>query len=64
MSEKIKEIPYGVSDYATIRERNKYYVDKTMFIPEIEKNDFNFFYTTTKIWKKFIGFYAYFLLQY
>ncbi|MCL2065208.1 MAG: AAA family ATPase, partial [Candidatus Cloacimonetes bacterium] len=40
--EKIKTIQYGISSFADISERNAYYVDKTMFIPEIEKTPFNF----------------------
>ena len=33
---KIKLLPYGVSDFVSIRERNRYYVDKTMFLPILE----------------------------
>ena len=40
--EKIKTIQYGISSFADISENNAYYVDKTMFIPEIEKTKFNF----------------------
>lgn len=36
MSE-IKQIPYGVSDFVSVRERGLYYVDKTMYLVEIEK---------------------------
>ena len=32
-----KEIPYGLSDYARLALENYYYVDKTHFIPLIEK---------------------------
>ncbi|MEG1543569.1 MAG: AAA family ATPase, partial [Tannerellaceae bacterium] len=32
-----KGIPYGLSDYARLATQNYYYVDKTMFIPMIEK---------------------------
>jgi hypothetical protein len=35
--EKKKLIPYGIQDYVAIRKGNLYYVDKTMFFPEIEK---------------------------
>ena len=31
-----KRIPYGVSDFIDIIERNQYYVDKTMYLPQIE----------------------------
>ncbi|MCP5047923.1 MAG: AAA family ATPase [bacterium] len=34
---KIKRIPYGVSDYEQIVEGNFYYIDKTQFLPLIEK---------------------------
>ena len=39
----IRLLPYGNSDFETIRRGNKYYVDKTMFIPELEKFDYQFF---------------------
>ncbi|MCP4215776.1 MAG: AAA family ATPase [bacterium] len=35
---KIKGIPYGVSDYGLIRRGYDYYVDKTRYLPEIEKS--------------------------
>lgn len=38
----IKQIPYGAGDYESVRNENDYYVDKTMYIPEIEKIRFNF----------------------
>ncbi|MCP4150505.1 MAG: AAA family ATPase [bacterium] len=34
---KIKEIPYGISDYGLIRRENYYYVDKTFYLKEIKK---------------------------
>ncbi|MBO4772990.1 MAG: AAA family ATPase [Bacteroidales bacterium] len=34
---KIRLIPYGMSDFARIRRENRYYVDKTMFIPRLEE---------------------------
>jgi hypothetical protein len=43
MSKKIKEIPYGVSDYGKIRAKNKYFVDKTRFIHLLEKHEYVFF---------------------
>ena len=39
---KIKRIPYGISDFEAVNSKNEYYVDKTMFIPEIEKTKFVF----------------------
>ena len=41
---KIKEIPYGISDFITIRDENLYYVDKTMYIPELENQARNLFF--------------------
>ena len=32
----VKRIPYGVSDFVDIVERNQYYVDKTMYLPQLE----------------------------
>lgn len=31
-----KRIPYGVSDFMDIIQRNQYYVDKTMYLPMLE----------------------------
>lgn len=42
--EKVKEVPYGVADFVTVMEQNLYYVDKTMFIPELEKQPRNLFF--------------------
>ena len=40
----IKTIPYGLSNYARLRERNGYYVDKTMYLVGIEgAGDYLFF---------------------
>lgn len=39
---KIKRIPYGKSDFETVNILGEYYVDKTMFIPEIERTPFVF----------------------
>ena len=35
--DNIKEIPYGVADFVVMREQNLYYVDKTMFLEELER---------------------------
>ena len=35
-ADEIKKIPYGESDYEAMRTENAYYVDKTMYLPEIE----------------------------
>ena len=44
MEQQVKEVPYGVADFAKVIEQNLYYVDKTMFIPEIEKQPRNLFF--------------------
>ena len=31
-----KLIPYGISDFAQVREEDKYYADKTMYLPKME----------------------------
>ena len=31
-----KLIPYGISDFAQVREEDLYYVDKTMYLPKME----------------------------
>ena len=40
---KIRLLPYGMSDFATIRRENRYYVDKTMFIPKLEEFKYQMF---------------------
>ena len=44
MEQQIKQVPYGVADFANVMEQNLYYVDKTMFIPELEKQPRNLFF--------------------
>lgn len=44
MEQQVKLVPYGVADFATVMEQNLYYVDKTMFIPELEKQPRNLFF--------------------
>ena len=34
--EQIRQIPYGVSDFRSVRERNLYYVDKSMYLEKLE----------------------------
>ena len=43
MEQQIKRVPYGVSDFKSVIEQNQYYVDKTMFLPELEKQPRNLF---------------------
>lgn len=45
MELQVKQVPYGVADFAMVIEQNLYYVDKTMFIPELEKQLRNLFFT-------------------
>ena len=35
--EQIRQIPYGVSDFRSVRESGLYYVDKSMYIEELER---------------------------
>lgn len=44
MDQNVKELPYGIQDFLTIVEQNIYYVDKTMYIPELEKEARNLFF--------------------
>ena len=44
MNQQIKQVPYGVADFATVMEQDLYYVDKTMFIPDIERQPRNLFF--------------------
>ncbi len=42
--QQVKKIPYGISDYTKIVEKNYYYIDKTMYLPALEKvGDYLFF---------------------
>ena len=45
MSEKnIKKIPYGLANYERLVRKNRYYVDKTMYLPAVEDaGDYLFF---------------------
>ena len=38
---KIKQLPYGVSDFEYVMSENFYYVDKTMYIPMLEEQPHN-----------------------
>ena len=37
MAEEVKRIPYGIADFERLRRDNSYYVDKTPYIPLLEK---------------------------
>ena len=44
-AQNIKEVPYGISDFKKIRKNDAYYyVDKTMFLPKLEKEASNLFF--------------------
>lgn len=36
------KIPYGNADFAEIREKGAFYVDKTPFLPELENDELGF----------------------
>ena len=42
--EKAKRIPYGVSNFVDVVERNLYYVDKTMYLPLLEDQPDSLFF--------------------
>ena len=58
-------IPYGISDFAQVRREDKYYADKTMYLPKMETaGNFLFFIRPrrfgkslfiTTFWKKTIS---------
>ena len=41
---EINHIPYGVADFVSVRERNLYYVDKTMYLKELEAQPDSLFF--------------------
>lgn len=45
MEQETKQIPYGVSDFEVVMEQNLYYVDKTMFLPVLERQPRYLFFT-------------------
>ena len=44
MTTQIRRLPYGVHDFLDVRQSNFYYVDKTMFIPDLEGQARNLFF--------------------
>ena len=40
----VKELPYGVSDFLTVVNDNLYFVDKSMYIPQLEREGRNLFF--------------------
>ncbi len=41
---KIRQVPYGVSDFLLVRREDLYYVDKTMYLPTLEDEAHNLFF--------------------
>ena len=40
---EVKGIPYGVASFEEVRSKDRYYVDKTMYLPLLEEaNDYLF----------------------
>jgi hypothetical protein len=35
--EEVNRIPYGVSNFVEVVEQNRYYVDKTIYLPLLEE---------------------------
>lgn len=59
-----KLLPYGMMNFAVIRRDDYYYVDKTAFIPLIERSDrFFFFYASSSLWQELDVEYAATLLR-
>ena len=44
MMNDAKRIPYGVSNFVEVVEQNQYYVDKTMYLPLLEKQPSSLFF--------------------
>lgn len=45
MNPNTRQVPYGVADFESIRRDNLYYVDKTMYLPMLETEARNIFFT-------------------
>ena len=56
MMENIKEIPYGIANFVEVAEQNMYYVDKTMYLPLLEKQPRNLFFIRPRCFGKSIFF--------
>jgi len=48
----MKQIPYGLTDFARIQKDNYYYVDKTMFIERIEMQPAYLSDSSSSVWKE------------
>ena len=49
MMNDAKRIPYGVSNFVEVVEQNQYYVDKTMYLPLLEKQPSSFVWRVCRI---------------
>ena len=45
MNPNTRQVPYGVADFESIRRDDLYYVDKTMYLPMLETEARNIFFT-------------------
>ncbi len=53
--EQSKRVPYGISNFVDIIERNQYMLDKTMYLPLLEKEaDALFFIRPTRFGKSLL----------
>lgn len=63
--ENVKRIPYGVSNFVEVMEQNQYYVDKTMYLPLLERQpDSLVLHTSASFRKKYLPEYAVGVLRY
>ena len=54
MKQQVKQVPYGVADFATVMTQDLYYVDKTMYLPLLEEQPRNLFFTRPRRFGKSI----------
>lgn len=58
MMENIKEIPYGIANFVEVAEQNMYYVDKTMYLPLLEKQPEPVLYPSPPLRQEYLFEYA------
>ena len=54
METAYKQVPYGVADFEVVRKQNLYYVDKTMYVPQLEDEARFLFFTRPRRFGKSI----------
>ena len=54
MEHPVKQVPYGISDFERVIRQNYYYVDKTMFLPKLEKQPCYLFFVRPRRFGKSI----------